>query len=102
MFNNNNDCIYKALSNTVLFEDKKDQQKQPSSNNHKNQEKQNWLWKAPHSRPAAGQAGKEEETAPNSFSSGFRNLYKASVLRSESTGRNIEVQKRDMKPFKAL
>lgn len=69
MFNNNNDCIYKALSNTVLFEDKKDQQKQPSSNNHKNQEKQNWLWKAPHSRPAAGQAGKEEETAPNSFSS---------------------------------
>lgn len=50
----------------------------------------------------AGQAGKEEETAPNSFSSGFRNLYKASVLRSESTGRNIEVQKRDMKPFKAL
>lgn len=23
MFNNNNDCIYKALSNTVLFEDKK-------------------------------------------------------------------------------
>lgn len=41
MFNNNNDCIYKALSNKVLFEDKKDQQKQPSSNNHKNQEKQN-------------------------------------------------------------
>lgn len=29
MFNNNDDCIYKALSNTVLFEDKKDQQKQP-------------------------------------------------------------------------